>query len=167
MNDFWNFIKIIGYCICFSPLIIGLIAIATGNGSKGESKSWKQQRIEYENKSNELRREQLRQEQQRQEYHKFLEQYRSSIKQQKQITKPSYSSNTPDDAYNEGYDNGREQAEVTELMGIVTVVDMMIPMITMIIMTRGIVKDMKKDMMMDIVADILSTKKIVENEDDD
>ena len=52
MNDFLKFLKGIGIIIMIAPPIIGLLMIATGNGSSSGG-SWKQKREKYERERSE------------------------------------------------------------------------------------------------------------------
>ena len=95
MNDFWKSVKVVLYCLYFSPLIIGLLMIATGkkHDSNSPGDSWKEQKERYEREPNErIWQAQI---------HQHTLRY-----QNLPTVEPG---STPDDAYSEGYDEGYEQ----------------------------------------------------------
>ena len=101
MNDFWKAVKVVLYCLYFSPFIIGLLMIATGkkHNSNSPGDSWEEQRERYEREPN----ERIWQEQ--------IQQKTLRYQNLPTVQPTTYTSRgpTPDDAYSEGYDEGYEQ----------------------------------------------------------
>ena len=91
MKDFWKTLKVVLYCLYFSPLVIGLLMIATGNGNDSSSDSGYHSSRPYNRYQNEQRRERL--EKQRQELQlKEMQQNAQRYQSMPVYTQPSYSS---------------------------------------------------------------------------
>ena len=102
METFWKILKALYIAFMVIPPVVGLLMIATGNGSSGGG-TWKQKREQLE-------RERI--ERNLQQYQK-LKQQNTYQYQNIPVQRPTYTqrsrSFTPDDAYDEGYDEGYEQ----------------------------------------------------------
>ena len=93
MKDFWKTLKVVLYCLYFSPLVIGLLMIATGNGNDSSSDSGYHSSRPYNRYQNEQRRERERLEKQRQELQlKEMQQNAQRYQSMPVYTQPSYSS---------------------------------------------------------------------------
>lgn len=126
MRRFWEILKIFVWIIYFSPLVVGLLMIITGNGSANKDSTTPTTKINtiYTPPSN------------------STPTYSVPI-QQTEPVRCSNGAKPPEDAYNEGYDDGYEQGKEEVGMVIVMVQTMMIIVIIMITMKQGTKKAMK------------------------
>ena len=102
MKDFWKNLKVVLYCLYFSPLVIGLLMIATSNGSDSGNDSGYHSSRPYNRYQNEQRRERERLEKQMQEQMQRHMQQNALRYQSLPVVQPTTrtsSAPTPDDAY--------------------------------------------------------------------
>lgn len=94
MRRFWEILKILVWIIYFSPLVVGLLMIITGNGSANKDSTIPTTKTNtiYTPPSN------------------STSTYSAAI-QQTEPVRYSNGAKTPEDAYNEGYDDGYEQGK--------------------------------------------------------
>ena len=92
MKSLWEILKTLVWIIYFSPLVIGLVMIATGHGSNSSDSITPNtpDNVPYTSPSNDVPT------------------YSAPV-QQTEPVRYSNGAKTPDDAYNEGYSDGYEQ----------------------------------------------------------